>query len=629
MPLVAVGGILAWWAWKSGGYFGVTFLPGSMILLAFLAGMWLFVPWPASLTGAPRVALLGLLGIAAWTLVSALWSPVPDVAIADAQRALIYALLFALGAWLCLLLGRRMLLALAPVAVAGALVALVTLVVIWTGSSHQDYLDVDTTLRYPLGYRNAEAAFSVMSVLAMIVLIASRQLDWRLRPLLLAGATLSIELAVVAQSRGSVFGVVAGVAVLIAAHPARLRIIGWLALALIPAVVALPSLLDVYQQGGGNSAGTLGPLHAACRMMALTTVLSGVIGMLAVRMGFNYQLPAPARRAVSIVLLAALGAVVLAGLAALATTEGGPTGFISRHVDQLTAGTPDLRSKGSRFGVDLRSQRGDLWRVARDDFAEKPIAGEGAGGYRRTYLIHRDDNSVQPEDPHSVELLMASELGIVGVILFGAFAIGAVLAVLRARRLGPSAAALGAGALAIAAYWFVHASIDWFWSYPSITAPMMFAMGAAAAPALLRPAGEPRRRPRVAGAVAAALVALSMVPFFLSERYANSALRDWREDPEQAYSDLSRAADLNPWSVRPLVAEAVIAESEGDRQRALGALHQAQDRQPDEWTLYYLEARVLAPLDPAGALRALGHAAELNPRGVEIPALQQQITSQS
>ena len=43
---------------------------------------------------------------------------------------------------------------------------------------------------------------------------------------------------------------------------------------------------------------------------------------------------------------------------------------------------------------------------------------------------------------------------------------------------------------------------------------------------------------------------------------------------------------------------------------------------PDEWTLYYLEARVLAGFDPAGAANALEQARELNPTGPEIEALQ-------
>ena len=50
---------------------------------------------------------------------------------------------------------------------------------------------------------------------------------------------------------------------------------------------------------------------------------------------------------------------------------------------------------------------------------------------------------------------------------------------------------------------------------------------------------------------------------------------------------------------------APLAEQAGDPQRALRALAEAERRQPDEWTLYYLEARLLGPIDPASASRAL------------------------
>jgi O-Antigen ligase len=625
LPLVLVGAIIAWWGWKAGAYFGVVFLPGFIILLALLAALLLFAPWPARLRGPDRVALFALLGLAGLTLFSALWSPTPDVAISDAQRVLSYAVAFVVGLWLCLLLGRRMLLALAPLAGAGAIVALATLVALWTGSDAAEFFEVDSTLRYPLGYRNAVAAFFLMALWPMLTLAASRDLDWRVRGFLLATSTLSIELAMLAQSRSSVFAVVAGAAVLVAAHPNRLRILGWLALAALPAAFALPWLLDVYQAEGGKTAESIPPLHAACRAMVVTSLLSLGVGFAAARAGRRFELAPVARRRIGSVLLAGLAVLALVGVFAISRSEGGPGGFFERHIDQLSAGTPDLTEEGSRFGFDLRSSRGDFWRVAVDDFADHPIAGTGAGGFRSSFLVERRSSSVQPEDPHSVELLMGSELGLPGLLLFGAFAIGATIAVLRARRLGPAAATLGAGALAVGAYWLMHASAEWFWAYPAITLPMAYAIGAATAPSVLRPAPSGRSRTRLALAGAAVIAAISMVPFFLSERYTDHALDTWQADIDKAYSELEDAADLNPASARPLVTEAVIAESAGDRQRALGALDRAEERTPDEWTLYYLEARILAPVDRAGAERALGEARRLNPLGTEIDEVAAQL----
>ena len=318
----------------------------------------------------------------------------------------------------------------------------------------------------------------------------------------------------------------------------------------------------------------------------------------------------------------ALALVLAAAGVGLARADGGPAGFLDDNIGQLPAGTPDLSEEGSGFGLDPHSGRGDLWRVALDDFEADPVYGAGSGAFRASYLLDRDEEAeVQPEDPHSVELLMASELGIPGLLLFAAFVAAALVAALRARRLGPSAAALAAGALAAGAHWLLQASVDWFWHYPAITLPVAFALGAAAAPGLLRPPGPQRRGRRLASAALCALAALALVPFFLSERYTKQGLQE-RDDPTQAYSSFDKAADLNPLSDRPLLYEAALADEAGEPQRALAALSEAQQRTPTEWSLYFLEASVLELIDPAGARSAIAQARRLNPHGDEIDELE-------
>jgi hypothetical protein len=258
--------------------------------------------------------------------------------------------------------------------------------------------------------------------------------------------------------------------------------------------------------------------------------------------------------------------------------------------------------------------------VALDDFVAHPVVGEGSGGFRYTYLLHRRSD-VQPEDPHSIELLMASELGLPGILLWGTFAVGAVIAVLRARRNGPSAAALAAGALGMSAYWLGHASVDWFWSYAVITLPVPFALGAAAAPTVRSDQlGGPNLK-RTGLAIVGALLALTMIPFFLSARYTDAAIRDWRANLPLAYTYLQRAADLNPWSSRPLAAEAVIATANRDRPRALRSISDGLHRTPDDWILYFLKAKAYGTSNPAGARRALVRARELNPHDPDIDDL--------
>jgi hypothetical protein len=625
LPLAVVAGVLSWWGWKSGAYFGVVFLPGTMILLAVLGVMLLFGPWPAKLEGGAQVALIALLALAAWTLISALWSPAADTAVADTQRVVGYAVLFALGLWICLLLGRRLDLALAPLACAGALVGLATLIALWTGSNSQDFFETDATLRYPLGYRNAEAAFFLIALFPMLGMTASRDLDWRLRAALTAAATLAIELAVLAQSRASPFAGALALIVLLTLHPDRLRAFMWFGAAMIPAILALPWLLEVFRHEGGNTASSIPPLHTACQAMATTIVISLVCGGLLARFEPELALSEAAGRT-GRRLAMALAVVVVIGGGAVLIAKGGPAKIADKVGGELSAGTPDLGSQGSRFGVDLRTGRGGFWRVAWRDFKRDPLRGDGSGGFRQSFLVHRDVGGVQPEDPHSVEMLMLSELGLPGILLFLAFLAGVLVAILRARRLGSASAALVAAVLASATYWLLHASVDWFWSYPAVTAPVLFALGAAAAPACLRIDSKELARPWRLGLVgAASLAALSMIPFFLSETYANRGIRTGTTDPDVAYADLRRAADLNPLTSFPLIGEAIIAQQEGDRARALSALDEAEGRNPDDWQPYYIEAQLLAKVDPARARAALARARELNPLDEDVTELSQRL----
>ena len=620
IPLGLVGVILTWWGWKSGGYFEVTYLPGTMLLLLMLGALLIGAPWPGRLRGAVLISLLGLIGLAAWTLISATWSTVPDVAIGDTQRALAYVAALVIGIWTALLLGRRLLLALMPIAAAGALVGIATLIALWIGSNALNFFETDTTLRYPIGYRNAEAAFFLMALLPTVVLAASRDLDWRIRGVLIGAGSLMLELAILAQSRGSVFAAVLGVAVLIAVHPDRLRALGWLAMAVWPALVALHWLLGVFESDAGNTPAGIPPLHHACVAMAVTSIAGLAAGCIAARLGRGFELPVRWRNVISRGLIGSLAVALAVGAIALAQAKGGPGGFINSRVKELTAGSPNLEGSSSRFGLDLRTERGDIWRVALDDFVAHPVVGEGSGGFRYTYLLHRRSD-VQPEDPHSIELLMASELGLPGILLWGTFAVGAVIAVLRARRNGPSAAALAAGALGMSAYWLGHASVDWFWSYAVITLPVPFALGAAAAPTVRSDQlGGPNRK-RTGLAIVCALLALTMIPFFLSARYTDAAIRGSRANLPLAYTYLQRAADLNPWSSRPLAAEAVIATANRDRPRALRSISDGLHRTPDEWILYFLKAKAYGTSNPAGARRALVRARELNPHDPEIDDL--------
>ena len=622
--LLGTTAVLGWWGWEQGGYFDVVFLPGSMILLLLLAVLAWFGPWQLSLRGPALVAIAAMAGLSVWTLLSAFWSPLPSDAISDAQHAFLYAAAMGLGVWLVALMRDRPLLALSPVVISAALVALATVIALWTSNSPKDLVEGDATLRYPIGYRNAEAAFFLAAVWPMVAFSASRQIPPFLRGLLSGSATVCLGLGILAQSRGSLFAVPIALAVLVAVHPRRLNVVFWTAIAAIPAAVALPWLLDVFRAGHGSTDATLPLLRHAATAIALTATLATLAGWVMARLDPVERLSPRATTYVGRVVAVVATIALVVGVIGATKSSGGPIKFISQHASQLNAGTSDLGPQGARFGLNLRTERGDLWRVAIDDFKDHPVGGEGAGGFWFSYLLRRH-SLLEARDTHSVELQMAAELGIPGVLLFATFLVAVVMAVLRARRVGEQAAALAAGALAMSAYWLVHSSVDWFFDYAAITLPAMFALGVAAGPSLQERVGEvPGWGRRAVGAVLV-LVAVTMVPLFLSARYTNHALRTSGSDLSGAYRDLDRASSLNPWSSQPLAAKASIAETAGDEPTALRAIKDAIKRTPEEWILYWQKAKVLAGSDPAAARAALAQARARNPTGPEIDELGAQL----
>jgi hypothetical protein len=612
-----VAAVFVWWAWKQGAYFGTVFLPGAILLYGLLILLLLGAPFHGRIRGPARIALAAIVTLSAWTLLSITWTDSRDAAVHYAQHTMLYAAAFSLGLWTCNLSGRRLMLPLGVVGGAGAVIGIVTTVTLAGGTDVSSYLHSDATLRFPIGYRNAEAAFLLICLWPMVALAAEGDLPWQLRALIVGAATMLLELAVLSESRGSLPAAAVALAVFLALSPRRLRAAIYLSLAAVPVLPALPTLLDVFQHGyGGVDAGVLPLLRDSARAIALTSVGSVVLAAICIR-GLEFRLELGERRVQLLSRIAAIAAIaVLAvGGTVFVAKRGGPVQFLDQRVSEFQrGGNPNLQPEGTRFGANVGTNRGDFWRVALDQGRGQLLLGEGAGSFAAAYLEHRKSTE-SPKDPHSVEMLMFSELGIVGLLLLVAFLGASAVAGIRSRRLGPSAAALVAGALGSGTYWMVHASYDWFWHYPGVTALVMFLLGTAAAPPLFeRTVGRKGRARRVAAA--ALVVALVVaVPLFFSQRYANRAYDEYPTNPDGALSDLNRAADLNPYDPEPLLAKGVIESRLGRNTAAVSAFRQAIDRQPDAYAGHFFLARVLARTDLAAARAEAREALRLNPLG--------------
>lgn len=619
--LCGLGALFCWWGWRQGAYFGAVFFPGAAALYLLLIVLLMFAPFLGRLRGYSLAALSALPLLAAWMLLSLLWTPTRGSALEYANHAFLYGALFMVGLWLCSLLSREMTLAFAPVAIAAIVVGVGTTVAISTGTHLMTYVHGDDTLRFPLGYRNANAAFFLICLWPVMTLAADRDRPWSFRALMVGGAAILVELAVLSQSRGSLPAAAIATVVWIAFSPSRLRAATQLGLVLVPVAFAMPTLLHVFQHGEVDAA-TLPLLHDAGRAVVLSSLASLTLAVVTFRsLEPRVRLSRYTQRRVGAGLI--LAVVLVGGSAAgvFLAQHGGPVKFIDSRAREFThGGIPNLTSQGARFGANVGSNRDDFWRVSLDQMRSAPILGRGAGSFQLDYLRHRRSPE-SPRDPHSVELLMLGELGLPGFLLLIAFGVGVIGGLVRSRRLGPSPALLASGALAAFAYWAVHASYDWFWNYPVLTGVIAYLAGAALAPAIGSVRGSLGRGARVAAGSLVALVALVSLPLYLSGRYTERALGEWRASPVDAYRDLDRAASLNPFDLQPLLSKGVIASRRGDRSAALTAFGKAESREPDNYAPHYFIAEALLHANRRVAMREYMESRRLNPHGPEIAAL--------
>jgi O-Antigen ligase len=624
IALVLLTVVWAWWGAKEGAYFGNVMFPGLILLCAgvVLLSSRAVMPAALELPLPVRVAFWALVGLGVWSAASALWSPSPDVAISDAQRILGYAVAFLLGLWLAILLGERRHLAMVPIAAAALFAGAIALIGLFTGDDFERYVQAGT-LQYPIGYRNANAAFFLIALWPALTLATSRDLDWRLRAAALGTATLCLELAALSQSRASMIAAAVALVVFLVTSRERARGVGWLLLAVVPALLVVPAVSDVYGADPDEGARSIEILRDAGRAALAGALLALVAGAVAALAGRRVEESAERQARANRAVAGGAVGVVVVGLVAFAVVTSDPFGWVGDRVDEfLTQGTPHSDEVSSRFSSGAGSERDDLWRVALDDAGEDPILGLGAGGYQYSYLLDRDEEGIESvRDAHSVEFEVLSELGLIGLVLFACAIGGAVLGAWRSRGLGVAAAALSTCALTAGAYWLSHASLDWFWTYAGVTAPVFALIGSACAPGASqseRPAAGPWRR---IGMVAVAVLAISMVPIYLSERYVDAAYDGWRTDPARADRDLDRARALNPFSIEPLLAEGGIAKAAGDREQAIAAFEEAAEERPEEWATHYFLATLYIRSDFERAKDELDQARALNPHSIDIRLL--------
>jgi O-Antigen ligase len=668
VPALAAVALFIVWATDQAGYPVTHWGPGGLIVLGLLfVAVGAVGLRPAEIPLTVKIALGCLAGYTALSYLSILWAAVPGDAWEGANRTLLYLLVFALFAcWRQRGTTAALLLVLWTLAMI-ALAAFVALHVNAASSASLQRLLPFGRLIYPSGYANANAAQWLMAFWPALLLSRSARLPWILRGTLAGGAVLLAEVALLSQSRGSLYATPVMLVLVFALLPQRTRTFAVLVPIAAGIGAAAPAVLRVGNNLSADSV-SAARVHSATAAMFAAAVIVGLVVAVGAAVESRGEFSASslnrARRAIAAVAIATLVAGLAGGWAAV----GDPAARVRHAWDTFKSGHGyAANGSGSRLTSGFGSNRYDFYRVALNEFVAHPVVGIGADNFQQPYLAHGRSTET-PHYPHSVELRTLTQTGLAGALLALVGLGAALFAGLRVcrdsvrSRTGVLRGDVAAAALGGFAYWAVHGSFDWFWEFAGLGAPAFALLGLACALAAARaqsqrsPAraradadadagaedasgsdrsaevgsGERPKRSRRAGldrwlprgralglaAGAAGLLAgASLAAPWLSQLQVQRAARIWTRAPRAAYAELDEAARLNPLSDEAYVVAGTIATRYGDLARADHEFSLALGRMPGD-AYAALERGAIASTRGEGkaALMLLERAARLNPR---------------
>ena len=482
LPATAVAVVLLLrLGFDKGGYFPAAYTSGGAMAFIALA---VFVLRPARerLSTQALVAIGALAAFACWIGLSRAWSVVPDAALLEMRRAMLYLALFGLGLLAAdsgrnaRLLVWSLLGVIVAICGAGLLSRLQPDLVT---STVDPFVAVFYRLDHPLGYWNAFGALASLGAVLALGLAADPRAHAVLRAAAAGAAVLLVVTMYLSLSRGAWLALIAGLVVLVAIAPRR----GALAVTL--AIVGAAALLGVLRVDGyealvldPNGGGGQAEQGAAFTRELVVLVLAAIAAQAAVAVMRGPRLleshavllrrAAVAGGVAVVVLAAGIGYATKGSEAEGGVTKG--TGWLDRQwQDFLNPTTNASEGVGAARLVSAKGARSDLYRVAIDGFEANPLAGGGAGSFEVRYLRERDVD-VKSRDAHSLPLETLGELGAVGMLLLLGF-VGAVALAARRSIAGKGvirpaeAAAVTAGFVV----WLAHASVDWAWEMPVLT----------------------------------------------------------------------------------------------------------------------------------------------------------------
>jgi O-antigen ligase len=535
---------------------------------------------------APQAALAvaGIAIIVLWSALSMTWAESVDQAWNEVNRFGFYAITLALvvGA----VRTRRHAAGVMVVLTGGmGLTLLYTVGAMLIGNGGSMFKDF--RLEDPLGYVNGMGGLTLMAFWPFLALAEAAR-----RPLVrgagMALAVLAANLVVLTQSRAAVPAVAISALLMLALLPGRTTR-GWaLLVACAGVAVALPAVLDVY---GEFSDEATFPADATVRTAAAAACAAaiGAGAIWAIACSALAQVWRPWFRRAS---AAALVAVALAGAGVASAAVGDPVERISSEYDAFVSLQVD-EDRATRFSSG-GGFRYDLWRIAAAQFTNSPLRGVGAGNYDTTYYRERQNPQPAPQ-PHSLEMQLLGELGIVGLLGLLLLVGGVLWGVSRAER---SPLRLDrwvvVGATGVFLAWLAHTSVDWLHNIAGLTGIALVAAGVVlASPERVqerrRWAGWGRATIPLIGVVALlALLAASEGRRWASNYYLERSGSELGADPDAALGDADRALDLNPESLPARYAAASAYARLGRYEPARAALLAATRKEPSDYVPWVL-----------------------------------------
>jgi tetratricopeptide (TPR) repeat protein len=456
---------------------GVWTLVGLLLVIAAAMGT---VARPPRITLPVSLLVLGVTGLGLWSLLSTTWAQAAEQAVVDGNLWLAYTALVLLTLVLIARRGHAVTL-LACVGIGIGVVAASVLVRLL--GTDPGTLFVGARLNFPLGYINGEGCVFAMGVWPALALAERRH------PVVAAtgvGASVVMaSLALLSQSRGA--AIATGITILLALFV----IPGWRRRALAMAVIvggfaaAASSVAHIYAVGKTGAVITTAAHHAGLAI-AVAAFAAGLVWGVGVALANKVSLR-EGRLAVFAERVATVLAVVVIAAPLTAAAVSAPQ-LVRTARQQWYAFMHLGANEGAGGGVNSSQtrlfsgggNRYDYWRVAWKVFKGHPVLGVGAGNYPAYYFRYR--RTVESiENPHSLELQTAAELGVVGaaflLLVFAGLGIGLVRQRSHARR-SPAARGVMVAATGVSVVWLIDASGDWMHLLPGVAAIGLLALAA-------------------------------------------------------------------------------------------------------------------------------------------------------